>query len=189
MDGFGIYFSQQYQQYQQDAPQWVQQSKQIRSRLGIHQETRLWTSRHDFVGTGLPRTHRVFEVLELAVLQTLGTPDRIAKGKKNQKWLKEQVIAADLVVDISQNPVRKAFTKNGKWPCLTTSSQLYSFARDSMLLPIEHLLLQGHRRSVHVPRSMSVKGQQHIKDLAGEGMSLPCLGLLIWCMVSIKGLP
>ena len=158
----------------------------MRNQLGVPARMRPWTGMKSFAGRGVPRTARALEIIDLAAIETLGSSAMVEKALRNERWLRDQVVAADLVVDISQNPIRKAFTKNGKWPCLTTSSQVYSFARDSMLLPLEYMLLQGHRRTLSIPRGMK---PSELRDLAGEGMSLPCLALLVWCMVLVKGLP
>jgi hypothetical protein len=63
---------------------------------------------------------------------------------------------------------------------------IYAFSRDSLLVPLEHMLLQGHKRTISIPDQMSGK---QVKELAGEGMSLPWLALIIWCLVLVNRLP
>ena len=164
---------------------WQHQASLWRQKLGVPKKLSLWTQNPDFVGQGLPQTERVRELVNLAAMQAVGgTLQTISQAKSDRKFLKKQV--ANLVLDVSQNPERHAFTKQGKFPCLTTSSSLYWYARDGMLVPLEHMLLQGHRRTLTIPKSMTPKSLRH---LAGEGMSLPCLGLIVWCMAMTKQFP
>ncbi len=146
---------------------------------------KLWTSNPDFAGQGLPNTERVFQIVDLAAMQAVGgTPEMVVKAKKDGPFLRKKL--SDLVLDVSQNPDRHAYTKNGKFPCLTTSSFLYWYHRDGILVPLEHMLLQGHRRTLEIPDTMTPR---LLRQLAGEGMSLPCLGLLVWCMAMTKQFP
>jgi hypothetical protein len=98
-----------------------------------------------------------------------------------------EMAMAGVILDISQSHERKTMTNQaGQAPCLTTSSTLYHFGRPGMVLPFEHLLFQGHRRTVVIPSCMS---QGDIRDLAGEGIALPCLGLILWSLYLTKGFP
>ena len=155
--------------------------------MGVKEGARPWTSSAEFQGIGVKHTARCLEIIDLVALQTMvWSPyrDPVKKGQRDRVWMKNQL--NKVLVDLSQNPVRRCFTKNGKTPCLTTSSMIYSFSRDSALLPLEHMLLQGHRRTISIPDQMSGK---QLKELAGEGMSLPCLALLVWCLVLVNRLP
>ena len=164
---------------------WEHQASQWRNRLGIPAALNLWTEHPDFVGQGLPKTNRVKALVDLAAMQAVGgTVEAIMKAKTNLDFFKQKT--QNLVLDVSQNPDRHAYTKDGKFPCLTTSSHLYWYARDGMLVPLEHMLLQGHRRNLQIPKDMSSRA---LRQLAGEGMSLPCLGLLVWCMAATKQFP
>ena len=113
----------------------------------------------------------------------LGPPHVVRKLllKKKKELLKE------VYCDVSQNPMYRAFTNNKNIaPCLCKSTSLYSFGQDRFLLPFEHLLLQGHRRSLEIPSAIRSNQLSH---LAGEGMCLPCLGLVVWSLYLTKGLP
>lgn len=87
-------------------------------------------------------------------------------------------------IDISQNHGRKPFANAlGITGTMTTSSRYYSFMRDGLILPFEMLLWHGHSRALVAPSE--VKANQ-LKSLAGEGMSLPCLGTILWCALLVR---
>ena len=61
----------------------------------------------------------------------------------------------------------------------TTSSVLYSFNTDSVLVGKEMLLLQGQSSKLQIPEHT----KDHVlRELAGEGMSVPCIGLVLWSL-------
>ena len=101
--------------------------------------------------------------------------------KQQKKNTKRAMMAAlaDVVVDVSQNPARRAFTgRSGSLRTLTTSSQLADISRGRMLKPAEYMWLQGHNRlTTQIPEELHGR---KLRTLAGEGMSLPCVGLVIW---------
>ena len=87
-------------------------------------------------------------------------------------------------VDISQNHVRRPFTNaSGITGTLTTSTMLYSFGRQGFILPYELLLFHGHSRTLRVPEAVS---SSNLKALAGEGMSLPCVGSILWAGLLVR---
>ena len=167
--------------------QWQLQAKDIRKNLGVPMSLKPWSAREDeFLMTGLSKTNRILEILDLAVIDTLvakhqgSSTDAIIELNRATSPRELKALMSDIYVDVSQNPVRKAWTnRNRVSKCLTTSTQLFSLARDRMILPIELLYLQGHTREVRIPSSMS---QTSIRDLAGEGMHLACLGTLLYCL-------
>lgn len=83
---------------------------------------------------------------------------------------------AGVVIDISQNPERRAFSRNDVAKCFTTASILYAFQRDCVILPIEMMALQGHRHSLALPPNLGV---EELKNLAGMGICLPNLALIL----------
>ena len=166
---------------------WKEQSGAWRQDMDVGANVKPWTSQPNFEGIGVKHTDRSLELMDLVALQTvLGSQCRnpIQKALRHPQWMKDQL--GKVFVDLSQNPVRRCFTKRGKTPCLTTSSMIYAFSRDSLLVPLEHMLLQGHKRTISIPDQMSGK---QVRELAGEGMSLPCLALIIWCLVMVNRLP
>ena len=103
---------------------------------------------------------------------------KLGKKAKTMSFEEKQSSLLHVYVDVSQNPCRRPFS-NAKEICgtMTTSSIFYSFARDDFILPLEMLLWHGHSRALVIP--FDLKPNQ-IKSLAGEGMSLPCLGSCLW---------
>lgn len=155
--------------------------------MGVSADCKPWTTQPGFMGRGLRRTERALELIDLAAVQTLvssSQPNPIQRAQRDRAWMRKQL--SGVLVDLSQNPVRRCFTKNGKTPCLTTSSNLYCFKRDSLLLPEEYMMLQGHQRTISIPDAMTGK---QVQELAGEGMSLPSLALIVWRMVLVNNLP
>ena len=139
------------------------------------------------VGTGVPQTERVASILDTFALLKLREFGYNLHSLGKLAFSTKKDILEHVYVDVSQNPQYRAFTsQKGVTPCLATSTRLYSFGRDRMLLPFEQLMLQGHRRSFQIPESMR---SSQIRELAGEGMALPCLGTVLWSIYLLKGLP
>ena len=167
--------------------QWQLQAKDIRKTLRVPVSVKPWSSRRqEFDMTGLSQTNRTLEILDLAVIDTLvakhqgSAADAIFDLNRATSTGGLKALMSDIYVDVSQNPARKPWTNRaGVSKCLTTSTQMFSLARDRMVLPLELLYLQGHTREVRVPPSMS---QSSIRNLAGEGMHLACLGTLLYCL-------
>ncbi|CAE7321342.1 unnamed protein product [Symbiodinium sp. CCMP2592] len=135
-------------------------------------------------GVGLPKSQRVLEVLDLFAWQAL-LQRTTASVALRMSFADKKTMLQDAYVDVSQNPKFCSVNSPGKpVGCLTTSTILYSYGRDRVLIPQEYMLLQGHRRGYKLPAS----GNQ-VRQLAGEGICLPVLGVVIWAMYLVKGLP
>ena len=134
---------------------------------------------------GLSQTARVCEVLDLAVLDFMQPDDLCAANHARRRDAESREIlqsrCADLFSDPSQNPVRKPYTCPSSMVsrCLTTTSTVYSHGRDRVCLPVEHMLWQGHRLETKFPSSMR---QSSIRELAGQGIALPCLATIVYCL-------
>ena len=92
---------------------------------------------------------------------------------------------ATTIVDVSQNPARRAFTpKSGVNHTLCTSSRLVHLGLMRTLLPVEAMLMQGHNiDNLKFPGiGQGGLSNHQIRCLAGEGMYLPSLGMLIWAL-------
>ena len=148
----------------------------------VRPDIRPWTSLPGLEWRGLNPTERVKAILDAVACEKLPARKLRASLAEKRELLKH------VYVDVSQNPVRRCFTNaDGMSPCLTTGTKLYSFYRQGVLLPIELLLLQGHRRGLRVPEDVP---QGSLKELAGEGFFLPCMATVLWslhvagCLVS-----
>ena len=70
---------------------------------------------------------------------------------------RKQELLKHVFCDISQNPKFRSCTGNdGVTGCLTTSTLLYSYGKDRMVLPFELMLFQGHRRGLKIPQDMKI---------------------------------
>ena len=98
-------------------------------------------------------------------------------------------VMAGQCLDVSQaysNNRHNHTNKHGTHRALTTSSVVYSYDRDSVLVGRELLMIHGHSRTLSLPVDMP---QSHIAQLAGEGMALPCLAAVVWCLYLCKRFP
>ena len=140
---------------------------------------------------GLRMTPRIHGLLNLVVADRLQVVKAAAESQ-GESWraTKKNVrqAIADLVIDVSQNPVRRAFSNNeGVAHALCSGSMLAHLGLGRMILPAELMWLQGHNpQKARFPDAMT---QEQIRALAGEGMALPCLGLCIWSQFLVKGFP
>ena len=83
---------------------------------------------------------RVGELLDLAVIRYVGAEELCALESAEIRCA-----CKELFTDTSQNPARFPHTsKEGLARCLTSSSILYSHHADRLVLPLEHMLWQGH---------------------------------------------
>ena len=123
-------------------------------------------------------TERVQSLVDCVVWAKLGLRSRSMSWSEKTEALKHSY------VDTSQNHCRRPYTNTqGVTGTLTTSSHIYSFGRDSFILPKELLLWHGHSRAINIPDH--VKASQ-LKALAGEGMSLPCIGSVLWSALLVR---
>jgi len=126
-----------------------------------------WSGQSDFAAS-----KRVATLIDGVVWQKLGVQAASMTFAQKQDALRH------VYVDISQNHARRPFTNEaGVTGTFTTSTLLYSFDRDNIVLPREMLYLHGHSRSISIPEEVKPSS---VKSLAGEGMSLPCLGTVLF---------
>ena len=139
--------------------------------------------------TGFEPTARVLEILDLVAISKIGVDAcrRILQQPPHLAAMQISRRLGDCYVDLSQNPARRAYSSAGDVAkCLTTSSRIYSFRRQGLVLPLELLYWQGHSRSVRLPGDMP---QSSIRDLAGEGICLPVLGSIVMCLCMAGAFP
>ena len=80
-------------------------------------------------------------------------------------------------LDVSQSHCRPSCSsEDGVGPCFTTSSELYHFGSDRVVLPQEMLAMLGYVQPVQLPDSVQ---PQDLKRMLGGGMSLPCIGAIL----------
>ena len=157
-------------------PAWKVQLTAWRGKLSMPESCKLWSS-----GSKAVLTERMKGILDAVAFEKLGAAGLSMNFKERRTAL------SNVFCDVSQNPMFRTFTNSvGITGCLSTSTCLFSFGRDDFVLPIELLYFQGHGRSLSIPPHMR---QQQIRDLAGEGISLPCLGVIMWAIYLTKGFP
>lgn len=159
-----------------------------RSELGIPRgrnastfACRPWTLLKDRKYVGLNVNARVLAILDCVTMDILGgfAKTQAVLARADRESAIEEAMQS-VFVDVSQNPVRRCFSSDGVAKCQTTSSIIYSFARDRVITPYEQMLLQGHSRNMKLPDTMR---QRDVSDLAGMGIFLPCLGLCVVAML------
>ncbi len=126
-------------------------------------------------------------ILDCVAIEKLGGAENAFKLMQSPN-ANQLIMAAleDIFVDVSQNPVRRAFTNSeGISKCIHTATLLYSYQRDGLILPLELMLFQGHLLDMEVPESMRPK---QLHDMAGQAICLPCLGLIVTTLMITVGL-
>ena len=78
-------------------------------------------------------------------------------------------------VDISQEVGRRAYT-DGRLRALCGGTTYYSYQRQRLLLPEEHLMCMGWARGSYSREHIS---DHSLRDLAGESMAPPAIGLVV----------
>lgn len=158
------------------APAWKLQLSEWREELKMPDTFKLWSPHMSY-----QTSERCQAILDTVVVEKLGLK------AINMSFEERKAHLRHVYVDLSQNPRYRSYTnERGITGCLATSTQLYSFQRDALLLPYELLLLQGHSRRLKIPATVS---SLQVKTLAGEGISCPCLGTVLWAIYLTKGFP
>ena len=88
-------------------------------------------------------------------------------------------LAQDMFIDTSQCISRRAWTTKGKLSSLNTSSCIFSFGLQRVLLPEEYFLLLGFQQ----PETAGISATA-MRSLSGEAMSLPQIGVCIAALAS-----
>ena len=130
-----------------------------------------WTTRENFVGEGVPKTARVLDILDVAACEHLS---------QNTDARAPRTRFASSFCDYSQSHGRRNWTKpNGSNHTFTRSTELYSYGEDRLVLPYEMLLMHGYPPDIVLPQELT---QRKLKEMVGNGMSLPCLGTVLWAL-------
>ena len=160
---------------------WEQQSAKWRGDLDMSPGYKPWTGRESFVGYGLSGTKRALDLLDCGWVHAY----KRAKFRHTQDAIASK-LDQELFIDVSQNHVRKPLSNaSGELRTLLTSTRLYHYGSDRLLLPVEHLALQGYSPEIVVPQELSAKD---VRDMAGEAIALPCLATVMWCLHMVKDL-
>ena len=156
-------------------PAWEKHVANVRSANRIPKSANPWTSRRGIQLRGVPAT--------LRVRQSLDTVWAVAMAQANHKIPAEK-LRENLWVDLSQDIVRMPLTpakRSRGFPVITTSSIIYSFQEDVTLSGRSNFLLLGHPPSRTSRQAFS---EAKLRDLAGEGFSVPYCALISFIMYS-----
>ena len=160
-------------------PKWVSQSIRWKNKLGLPGDFNPFTPSKLFKGRGLNgTTKRTLDLIDCCVM------DHCKRAKTTVAQCVPTM--SEVLLDFSQCHDRKPFSNDGVARTLTTSTHLYYFGQDRVCIGLEHLLLQGYDKNVCLPETMS---ESDLRRMAGEGIALPCLALLVWALFVTKGLP
>ena len=163
---------------------WTADSRAVRSTLGVSENYKPWTSRRSFLGVGLPSSERILDVLDCYVASELkencGQADECAR-------VDVRSLMDGKFIDVSQGVKRGTHSnKSGFVRTFTTSTILYDFSRDVVLSGYEMLLLHGFPREFVVPDGIP---ETEVRKVAGDGMSIPSLAAVIWCLYLTRQFP
>lgn len=151
---------------------WHKESLSERNSLNVSPGYSPWTSRATFKGLGLPLTDRIKDIIDIFVIRMM---------KEKQKTVAElEPDLVDCFIDVSQSHGRHCHSRDGMNKCLCTSSMLYSYGKDRLVLPVESLYMQGYPVTLQVPRHVTAS---QLRDFSGEGMCLPCIASVIWSLM------
>ena len=125
------------------------------------------------MGEGLSLTPRVLDTLDVIAASVL----------QRREHDRDHVALHDVLVDVSQSLLRPTMSSaRGVAPCLTSSSVLYSYGHDRVVLPDELARMQGFG-SIIWPSACT---QRDEKRMLGSGMSLPCVGSILLALHIMK---
>jgi hypothetical protein len=126
-----------------------------------------WSSKSDIHLTGM----RMCKAREVDVLDVAW----MAMKKKFPETIDRHLVRG-LYADVSQCVSRTPWHYDLR--CFVTTSIVYSFEFDRVLVPSEHLRLQGYP-----PVNISGLTPNQVRDLAGECFSLPACTLMSTCVL------
>lgn len=155
--------------------QWHKDSLVVRNKAKVSPTFAPWSSRPGLRYKGVRLTERVKDLMDCTLIDLM----------VNQNATMSEVLKKDnlegLFLDYSQSHHRRCFTAGGMNKCLTTSSTIYSFGRDRMVLPMETLHFHGYPKTVRLPVHCT---QNDLKQFAGEAMTLPCLATVLYSIIA-----
>ncbi len=156
-------------------PRWQKDSLTIRNQLCVSPDFSPFTGHASFVGYGLPQTRRVRDLIDCFVISKMKELDK--------PFSSAQEVMSEMFIDVSQSHTRHAHTgSDGCQKCLTTATQYYSIGAGRIVLPLETLRWQGYPTTMRIPCHLT---PNDLRDFSGEGMFLPSLATVLWCLYRI----
>eukprot|EP00971_Amphidinium_carterae_P341708 6480659-Amphidinium_carterae.3 len=153
-----------------EGKQWRAHHQKVREKEALPAAS--WTAKHSL--TGVPSSARARDIIDLTYSRFQKQTQKACekKGKHFEEMLQtDGFLPCDLLLDISQDGLRKAYSNAARSMCSNTS--FYSFQADRMISPREHLHFLGWPQS-----SLKLEGigLAALRDLSGEAMAPPSVG-------------
>ena len=151
---------------------WREHCVNMRSSLGMAAESSPWTSRP---GLALAPKLRdsAKETVDIAWTWQLKQARNAARATGSKPPSVDEA-AKDFFADISQSVLRKPWGGE-EFPCITQTSEVYSFEHDGIVSPSQQMQLQGHSKQV----KLCTLTEAQVRSLAGEGFSATCIGAVL----------
>ena len=153
---------------------WRIDSVKWRSELEVSKDACPYSANLDAQAAGFASqpTKRVADLMDMTVLHV--------QKKRRLSSAASKVALREVLLDISQSHSRRPFSgPDGISRCLTTSSRLFFFGQQRLVAAMEHFRLQGYDNSLSAPTGVS---DSDLRRMAGEGIALPCLGVIVWAI-------
>ena len=168
---------------------WKQESVAFRRALGIQPNYKPWTSRYGFRGLGLPNSDRMRDVLDCYVASELKKQSRMGHDSDECAVVDVMACVDGKFIDVSQSVKRQAHSnEQGCCRSFLTGTLLYDFSRDAVLTGSEMLQAHGFPGPGEFIIPADVSDAQ-ARALAGEGMSIPSLSAILWCLFLTRQFP
>ena len=140
---------------------WRAKSAAARDNLGMSQHSEPWAG--NSTGRAAAATERVRNLLNV----------NWVRARRQHPAVPKEELMKDLMVDWSQCILR-AMPLYKEWPTLTTSTTLYHYGEDSVVPSKAHMQVLGWP----LARLAPCFSEHDIRDLAGDGISLPLATVL-----------
>lgn len=134
----------------------MQHSRDFRNKVGLEPESRPWSIKPAVALRGVPvHNPRMVDVIDVAYgMAKLALPAAT-----------ERDLTAALVVDFSQSLKFKPWSRQA--PCFSTSTRLYMFERDRVMVQSEVFRILGF-----ADIDLSGLSETNLRDLSGDAMAI-----------------
>ena len=157
-----------------ESKQWPKHSRNIRTRLGMHQDLSPWIQGKQKELRGLKATDlRIRDVVDVSwwYLRSMG----------KYRHLSDSELMKDAFVNVSQNPHYTPVSR-GLVGTLLQNSIIYSLEHDCVLSAVAHAMCIGWPADFF---PSSLVSAHEVRGLVGESFSVPCACLIYSCVVML----
>jgi hypothetical protein len=165
---------------------WRTESASWRDSLNMSPSFSPWTSRPGVVLEGVGATARVADLFNCITASKMQAVRKLQTQQRDRQMLDVKQIMQNMYTDYTQSHGRRNFTtRAGYNHCFTTTTELYGFDIDRVVMPIEMLMMHGWKMETVIPSSLL---PMDLKTMVGNGIALPCLGAVVWGLFLVKQL-